>query len=53
MAVTHLRIVGFTKVGTVLNRVGADLFNSYNDFSVTQMGAKIIKFKVDPDPKNS
>ena len=47
MAVTHLRIVGFTKVGTVLNRVGADLFNSYNDFSVTQMGAKIIKFKVE------
>ena len=53
IAVTHFRIVEFTKVGGVLERAGADLSNEFNYFSVTQLGAEIFKFKVDPVPKNS
>ena len=52
MAVTHFRIVKITKVGGVLERVGADLSDTYNYFSVTQLGAEILEFKVDPVPKN-
>ena len=48
MAVTHFRIVEITKVGGVLERAGADLSNTYNHFSVTQLGAEIFKLKVDP-----
>ena len=52
MAVTHFRIVKITKVGGVLVRAGADLSNAYNYFSVTQLGTKIFRFKVNPVPKN-
>ena len=48
MAVTHFRIVKITKVGGVLERAGADLSNKYYYFFVTQLGAEIFKFKVDP-----
>ena len=34
-----------------MERAGADLSNTYNHFSVTQLGAKILEFKFDPVPK--
>ena len=51
MAITPLRIVEIKKVGRDSERGWADLSIAYNNFSVTQLGAKILEFKVDPVPK--
>ena len=34
-----------------MERAGADLSDTYNYFSVTQLGAEILEFKVDPVQK--
>ena len=49
MAVTPIKIDEITKAA--LKRAGADLSNAYNNFSNTQLGAEIFKFKDDPVPK--
>ena len=50
-AVTPLRIVEIKKVGRDSERARADLSETYNFFSVTQLGAEIFEFKDDPVPK--
>ena len=50
-AVTPLRIVEIKKVGRDSERARADLSDTYNFFSVTQLGAEIFEFKDDPVPK--
>ena len=49
-AVTSFRIVEIKKVGRDLERARAGLSNTYNYFSVTQLGARIFEFKDDPVP---
>ena len=49
MAIAPFKIDERTKAA--LKRAGADLSNTYNNFSDTQLGAKICEFKVDPVPK--
>ena len=49
MAITPFIIVEIKKVRKDSER--ADLSIAYNYFSVTQLGAKIFDFKVDPVPK--
>ena len=50
-AVTPFKIDEITKAGRALKRAGADLSNAYNNFSDTQLEAKIFELKVDPVPK--
>ena len=50
-AITPFKIDEITKAGRALKRAGAELSNTYNFFSDTQLGAKIFEFKVDPVPK--
>ena len=50
-AITPFRIVRIAKFGGVLKRAQADLSSEYNNFSGTQLGAEIFKFKVDPGTK--
>ena len=50
-AVTPLRIVEIKKVGRDSERARADLSDTYNFLSVTQLGAEIFEFKDDPVPK--
>ena len=47
-SLTHVRFLEITKVGRVLERAVADLSNTYDNFSGTQLGAEIFEFKVDP-----
>ena len=45
-AVTPLRIVEIKKVGRDSERARADLSDTYNYFSVTQLGAEIFEIKI-------
>ena len=50
-AVTPFKIDEIMKAGRDLKRAGADLSKTYNNFSYTQLEAKISEFKVDRVPK--
>ena len=50
-AVTPFRIVGISKVRRVSERARVDLSKTYHNFPVTQLGAELFEFKVDPEPK--
>ena len=50
MVVTSFRIVEITILGRDLEGAGGDFSIAYNNFSVTQFGAEILEFKVDPVP---
>ena len=46
--VTPFKIDEISKAGRALKRAGAELSNTYDNFSGTQLGAEIFEFKVDP-----
>ena len=50
MVVIPFRIVEISIVGRDLEGAGGDFSIAYNNFSVTQFGAEILEFKVDPVP---
>ena len=50
-AITPFKIDEITKAGRALKRAGAELSNTYDNFSGTQLGAEIFEFKDDPVPK--